>query len=120
MSNQPLFIITGGAHAAIAFNQEGGIIASAEDVGRHNALDKLIGMMLVKELIPANEAIIHLSGRASYELVQKSIRAGFPILASVGASSTMAVELAREFNLTLISFLRTDSMVIHSAPNRIR
>lgn len=120
MSNQPLFKITGGSHAAIAFNQEGDIIASAEDVGRHNALDKLIGIMLVKGQIPMNEAIIHLSGRASYELVQKSIRAGFPILASVGASSSMAVELAREFNLTLISFLRTDSMVIHSAPTRIR
>ncbi len=120
MSNQPLFKITGGSHAAIAFSLEGDVIASAEDVGRHNALDKLIGIMLVKEQIPSNEAIIHVSGRASYELVQKSIRAGFPILASVGASSSMAVELAREYNLTLISFLRTDSMVIHSAPNRIQ
>ena len=116
---QSLFETTGGTHAAVAFSEEGEIIATKEDVGRHNALDKLIGHILSTDGLNSEELILHVSGRSSFELVQKTIRAGFPILASVGAASTLAVDLARECNLTLVCFLKVDSMVIHSAPNRI-
>ncbi len=116
---QPLFEMTGGVHAAVAFDHSGNVIASREDVGRHNALDKLIGHMLRNGTLDTEDTILHVSGRSSFELVQKTIRAGFPIMASVGAASSLAVELAREYNLTLVCFLKPESMVVHSAPNRI-
>lgn len=118
-SIQPLFEITGGTHAAVAFDNAGNIVASREDVGRHNALDKLVGHMLKDEALDPANCIAHVSGRSSFELVQKAIRAGFPVLASVGAASSLAVDLAREHNFGLVSFLKPESMVIHSAPNRI-
>ena len=118
-SKQPLFELTGGTHAAVAFDRKGAVIAAREDVGRHNALDKLIGHMIRNGGLNNTELILQVSGRSSFELVQKTIRAGFPIMASVGAASSLAVELAREYNLTLVCFLKPDSMVIHSAPNRI-
>ena len=118
-SKQPLFELTGGTHAAVAFDRKGAVIAAREDVGRHNALDKLIGHMIRNGGLNNTELILQVSGRSSFELVQKSIRAGFPIMASVGAASSLAVELAREYNLTLVGFLKPDSMVIHSSPNRI-
>ena len=118
-SIQPLFKITGGTHAAVAFDKKGGIVASREDVGRHNALDKLIGHILQEENIESESCVVQVSGRSSFELVQKTIRAGFPIMASVGAASSLAVDLAREHNLTLVCFLKPQSMVVHSAPNRI-
>ena len=118
-SKQPLFELTGGTHAAVAFDRKGAVIAAREDVGRHNALDKLIGHMIRNGGLNNPESILQVSGRSSFELVQKTIRAGFPIMASVGAASSLAVELAREYNLTLVGFLKPDSMVIHSAPNRI-
>ena len=118
-TKQPLFQLTGGTHAAIAFDNNGCVIASREDVGRHNALDKLIGHMLREGPLNNEESILQVSGRSSFELVQKTIRAGFPIMASVGAASSLAVDLAREYNLTLICFLKSKSMVVHSAPNRI-
>ena len=118
-SKQPLFELTGGTHAAVAFDRKGAVIAAREDVGRHNALDKLIGHMIRNGGLNNTESILQVSGRSSFELVQKTIRAGFPIMASVGAASSLAVELAREYNLTLVGFLKPDSMVIHSAPNRI-
>ncbi len=118
-SEQELFELTGGTHAAVAFDRNGSVIAAREDVGRHNALDKLIGHMIRNGELDNKDSILHVSGRSSFELVQKTIRAGFPIMASVGAASSLAVELAREYNLTLVCFLKPDSMVIHSAPNRI-
>ena len=118
-SIQPLFELTGGTHAAVAFDNNGAIIASREDVGRHNALDKLIGHMLRNGGLHTENSILQVSGRSSFELVQKTIRAGFPIMASVGAASSLAVDLAREYNLTLVCFLKPESMVVHSAPNRI-
>ena len=118
-SIQPLFELTGGTHAAVAFDNNGDVIASREDVGRHNALDKLIGHMLRNGGLHTEDSILQVSGRSSFELVQKTIRAGFPIMASVGAASSLAVELAREYNLTLVCFLKPESMVVHSAPNRI-
>ena len=118
-SIQPLFELTGGTHAAVAFDNNGNVIASREDVGRHNALDKLIGYMLRNCALKTENTVLHVSGRSSFELVQKTIRAGFPIMASVGAASSLAVDLAREYNLTLVCFLKPESMVVHSAPNRI-
>jgi len=118
-SMQPLFELTGGTHAAVAFDNNGNVIASREDVGRHNALDKLIGHMLRNGPLNTEDSILQVSGRSSFELVQKTIRAGFPIMASVGAASSLAVDLAREYNLTLVCFLKPESMVVHSAPNRI-
>ncbi len=118
-SEQPLFGLTGGTHAAVAFDRKGAVIAAREDVGRHNALDKLIGHMIRNGGLNNDGTILQVSGRSSFELVQKTIRAGFPIMASVGAASSLAVELAREYNLTLVCFLKSDSMVVHSAPNRI-
>ncbi len=118
-SIQPLFELTGGTHAAVAFDNNGNVIASREDVGRHNALDKLIGHILRNGALNTEDSVLQVSGRSSFELVQKTIRAGFPIMASVGAASSLAVDLAREYNLTLVCFLKPESMVVHSAPNRI-
>ena len=111
--------MTGGTHAAVAFDKNGKVIASREDVGRHNALDKLIGYMLRNSALNTEDCVLLVSGRSSFELVQKTIRAGYPIMASVGAASSLAVDLAREYNLTLVCFLKPESMVVHSAPNRI-
>ena len=124
---QTVFSKTGGSHAAAAFTEQGQLICIREDVGRHNAMDKLIGALLRtsgKSPKPhsnnyQSRTIVHLSGRSSFELVQKAVRAGFPLLSSVGAASSLAVDLARENNLSLIAFVRDESMVIHSAPFRV-
>ncbi|MDC0151767.1 formate dehydrogenase accessory sulfurtransferase FdhD [bacterium] len=124
---QTMFSKTGGSHAAAAFTEQGQLICIREDVGRHNAMDKLIGALLRtsgKSPKPhsnndQSRTIVHLSGRSSFELVQKAVRAGFPLLSSVGAASSLAVDLARENNLSLIAFVRDESMVIHSAPFRV-
>ena len=117
-SVQTLFKLTGGTHAAGAFDVEGNLIFHEEDVGRHNAMDKLVGKLMLND-IDTNQHFVMVSGRSSFELVQKAIRAGFPILGSVGAASSLAIDLAREHNLTLASFVKDNRMVIHSSSHRI-
>ena len=116
---QPTFAQTGGVHASALFTTEGELIAVREDVGRHNALDKLIGWALVAGLVPLSNYILLVSGRVSYELVQKSVVASIPFIAAVGAPSSLAVELAERFKLTLVGFLRANSMNVYSHEERI-
>jgi len=113
-ANQLLFEHTGGIHATGLFTTKGEIINLFEDVGRHNALDKLLGWTLKEGLIPLNNSIILVSGRASFELIQKALMAGCPILSAVGAPSSLAVELAEEYNMTLIGFLKKDQFNVYS------
>lgn len=105
-TQQAIFEETGGLHAVALFNNTGELIAMREDVGRHNALDKLLGHLWQEGLLPAHDHLLMLSGRASFELIQKAIVAGIPHVAAVGAPSSLAVELAKEFGLNLVGFLR--------------
>jgi len=116
---QPLFARTGGIHASALFSADRKLLLVREDVGRHNAMDKLIGALFLAEKLPASDTVILVSGRASFELVQKAIVAGIPILAAVGAPTSLAVSLAEEFGLTLIGFLRDDRMNIYCGEERI-
>lgn len=118
-SKQPLFSHTGGLHAAALFDTGGHLLAVREDVGRHNALDKLIGWGLLNDHLPFANRIILVSGRASFELLQKCAVAGAPIFCAVSAPSSLAVALAIEFNITLIGFLRRSRCNIYAYPNRI-
>lgn len=116
---QALFAKTGGLHAAALFDARGELIAVREDVGRHNALDKLIGWALMERRLPLHDHLILVSGRSSYELVQKTVAAGVPILCAVSAPSSLAVDLAREFGLTLVGFLRGAHFNVYAGAERI-
>jgi len=116
---QQTFDETGGLHAAALFNSNGDLEVIMEDVGRHNAVDKVVGSLLMQNRLPARDFGIIVSGRASFELMQKTLAAGIPLLAAVSAPSSLAVQLAREFNMTLIGFLRGQTFNIYSGEARI-
>ena len=116
---QATFDKTGGLHAAAAFTAAGELIVTREDVGRHNAVDKVIGALLLEGRLPAHDLGLMVSGRASFELLQKALVAGMPLLAAVSAPSSLAVQLAREFDITLVGFLRGDNFNIYAGEQRI-
>jgi FdhD protein len=116
---QVVFVRTGGLHAAALFGPTGELLVLREDIGRHNAVDKVIGWALLGGRLPLSGHVMLVSGRGGFEIVQKSIAAGIPLLASVSAPSSLAVQLARELGLTLIGFLRGRRFVIYAGEERI-
>ncbi len=117
---QAIFSATGSLHAAGLFSAHGELLCAREDIGRHNAVDKVIGWAAMRESLPLRATALLLSGRCGFELVQKALVAGIPIVASISGPSTLAVELAREAGMTLACFVRGRDLTLFSAPERIR
>jgi FdhD protein len=117
---QPTFAKTGGLHATGLFDSTGTLLYAREDVGRHNAMDKVIGQALLDGLLPLSEQILCVSGRLSFELAQKAAVAGAPILVGVSAPSSLAIALAEERGLTLCGFARGDTVNVYTHPERVR
>lgn len=120
LAAQTIFALTGGVHAAALFDEPGNLMACFEDVGRHNALDKLIGSFLIKDDVPLSRNILLLSSRASFEIIQKASRAQIPVVAVVGAVSSLAVQVAHESNITLVGFLRNARCNVYTHARRVR
>jgi FdhD protein len=116
---QAVFDVTGGLHAAGLFTRDGLLVGFAEDVGRHNAVDKVIGRMLMRGALPLSDHVLCVSGRTSFEIVQKAVLAGVPAVAAVSAPSSLAIDLARELGVTLVGFVRGDGFNIYAHPGRI-
>ncbi len=117
---QKVFAATGGLHGAALFASDGTPLVVREDIGRHNAVDKVVGWALEQRRIPLSGNVLLVSGRASFELTQKAVMAGIPVLAAVSAPSSLAVDLASQSGLTLVAFLRGDSMNIYTRPDRVK